>query len=148
MPNTDSSEVVANYIYTMMKGVAETFSPEQIQDVFYGDQVLLPKTPAICVVPGVKQREFQGASLRVLNIFETLIYVYYCKIQDVQQNTHGCVALADAIEKFVHADFTLGGNVFSIICEQSEPGIATKSGDLMMAARLLFRSQSKTMLLP
>jgi hypothetical protein len=146
MPNTDSTEVVTNYIYQMMQAVAETFSPEQIQDVFYGDQTLLSKTPAICVVPGVKHREFHGASLQTMNTFETLVYVYYCKLQDVQLNTHGCVALADAIEKQVHSDITLGGNVISILCEQNEPGIATKNGDLMMAARLQFHSQSRTRL--
>jgi hypothetical protein len=146
VPLTDSSEVVANYIFGILQGVADTFSPESIQDVFYGDQSLLPKTPAVCVVPGVKNREFQGASLCTLNTFVTYVYLYYEKLQDAQLNVHGCTALADAIEKFVHADFKLGGNVVYVICEQNEPGIATKQGDLVMAARLQFRSMSKTML--
>jgi hypothetical protein len=148
---TDSSEVVATFIADLLSANKASL-PTPVQDVWYGDQQLLPHTPAICVAPGMKTREFQGASLRTLNVFETLVWVYFCKLQDVQENLHGCTAVMDAVDYMVQtnngSDNTLGGIVTSVICMQSEPGIATKQGALMMAARLAFRSQSKTMLLP
>lgn len=115
-------------------------------DVWYGDQDLLPHTPAACVAPGNKQRQFQGATFRTLNTFETYILVYYGKIQDVQANLHSVTLLADNIETLVHSDLLLGGNVFSVLCTQNEPGMISKAGALLMGARMTFESQSKTTL--
>lgn len=145
-PLTDSSEVVANYLFNKMESVKDDL-PTPVQIVYYGDQKLLERTPAICVLPGPKSREFQGASLMTLNIFETTMYVYFGKIQDVQENLHACTTLAEAIEPIVHNDFNLGGNVTSVLCTANEPGLVTKMGDLMVASRLTFRSMSKTRLL-
>lgn len=112
-PNTDRSEVVASYIYNMMLAQKATLS---VADVWYGDQSLIPRMPALCVSPGNKKREFQGATFRTLNTFETYILVYFGKIQDVQQNLHASTDLADSIETVVHSDLRLGGNVISVIC--------------------------------
>lgn len=144
-PNTDSNEVVANYIYQKLLNPTN-MTALGVLSVWYGDQELIPNTPALCVAPGNKKREFQGATFRTLNTFETYVLVYYSKIQDVQQNLHGATTLADAIETLVHSDLLLGGNVFSVLCTQNEPGMITKSGSLMMGARLTFESQSKTTL--
>jgi hypothetical protein len=141
MTNTDRAEVVANYIFTMMQDNATALG---VEDVWYGDQTLLPKTPAICVSPGDKKRIFQGSSYRTLNTFETYVMVYWGQIQDIQANLHSCTNLADDIETLVHSDLTLGGNVFSVICMQNQPGIANKQGALLVGARLTFESMSKT----
>jgi hypothetical protein len=144
-PNTDSSEVVANYIYTKLNDPTNKANLGLV-DVWYGDQDLLPHTPAACVAPGNKQRQFQGATFRTLNTFETYILVYYGKIQDVQANLHSVTLLADNIETLVHSDLLLGGNVFSVLCTQNEPGMISKAGALLMGARMTFESQSKTTL--
>jgi hypothetical protein len=151
MPLTDSSEVIATYVTDLLIANKAGF-PTPVEDVWYGDQILLPHTPALCVMPGVKTREYQGASLRTLNTIETLVFVYFDKLIDVQENLHGCSALADAVELMIQtnngSDNTLGGIVTSVLCQQNEPGTTVKQGALMMAARLSFRSTSKTMLLP
>jgi hypothetical protein len=115
-----------------------------IQDVWYGDQELLPRTPAVCVNPGTKKRQFQGATFRTLNDIETYVLVYFGKIQDVQANLHGATQLADSIETLVHSDLTLGGNVIAVLCTQNEPGMINKAGVWMMGARLTFQSMTKT----
>lgn len=140
-PNTDSSEVIATYVYDMVSAAKSDLG---LQDVWYGDQELLPHTPAACVIPGNKRREFAGASYRTMNTFETYVLIYYGKIQDIQANLHASTAIADSVETLVHSDLTLGGNVISVICTQDEPGMVTKSGVLMVGARLTFESQSKT----
>jgi len=79
-------------------------------------------------------------------VFETYVYVYYGKIQDVQVNLHAAQALADAIEPVVHADVTLGGLVIGTLCTQNEPGVINKMGSLLMGNRMTFESFSKTRL--
>jgi len=141
MPLTASSEQVATAI---LNAITTQKAALGVQQTYYGDQTQLPQTPAVCVSPGNKQREFQGASLRTQNTFETYVYVYYGKIQDVQQNLHAAQTLADAIEPIVQADMTLGGLVIWTLCTQNEPGVINKMGSLMMGNRMTFQSVSKT----
>jgi hypothetical protein len=143
MPQTDSAEVVATALKAVIDAQATALG---IQETFYGDQTILPKTPAVCVSPGNKSREFQGASLMTQNTFETYVYVYFGKIQDVQENLHSAQALADSIEPVVHANMTLGGTVIWTLCIQNEPGMVNKQGSLMMGNRMTFQSSSKTRL--
>lgn len=145
MPNTDSSEAVANYIYTKLNDPTNKTNLG-VSSTWYGDQTLVPDTPAVCVAPGPKKREFQGATFRTLNTFETYVWVYFAKIQDIQQNLHGATQLADDIETLIHGDLTLGGNVIAVICTQNEPGVINKGGVWVMGARLTFESMSKTTL--
>jgi|ERR1700760_2459850 len=142
---TDSAEAVANYIYLKLLDPTN-MTNLGLKAAWYGDQSLLPTTPAVCVAPGNKKREFQGATFRTLNEIETYVWVYYGKIQDVQQNLHSATTLADNIETLVHSDLTLGGNVISVLCTTNEPGMINKSGVWMMGARLTFLSTSKTTL--
>lgn len=117
-----------------------------IAETWYGDQTILPQTPAVCVTPGNKSRAFAGASLMTENTFETYVFVYFGKVQDVQQNLHAAQALADAIEPVVQTDMTLGGIVIWTLCTQNEPGIINKQGSLLMGNRMTFQSFSKTRL--
>ena len=143
MPLTASSETVANAI---LNAITAQMVSLGIKQTYYGDQTQLPETPAVCVSPGNKQREFQGASLTTMNTFETYVYVYFGKIQDVQQNLHAAQTLADAIEPVVQADMTLGGLVIWTLCIQNEPGVINRMGSLMMGNRMTFQCASKTRL--
>lgn len=143
MTLTASADVVATAILAAIDAQKVSLG---IVDTFYGDQAILPHTPAVCVSPGTKGREFQGATLMTQNIIETYVYVYFGKVADVQQNVHGAQQLADAIEPVVQADITLGGIVISTLCTQNEPGLINKMGSLMMGNRLTFQSMSRTRL--
>lgn len=143
MTNTASSEVVAN---TILQIIQAQMGPLEIAVCYYGDQTILDKTPAVCVSPGNKTREWQGASFTTMNHFETYVYVYYGKIQDAQVNLHSAQTLADAIEPVVQQDVTLGGIVIGTLCVQNEPGMINKQGSLMMGNRMTFQSFSKTRL--
>jgi hypothetical protein len=140
---TDSSDVIATYIYDMLNDPTNKTNLG-IVDTWYGDQELMPHTPSVCINPGTKQREFQGASFRTLNSIETYVMVYFGKIQDVQANVHGATQMGDAIETLVHSDLKLGGNVIAVLCTQNEPGMINKAGVWMMGARLTFTSTTKT----
>jgi hypothetical protein len=143
MPLTSSAEVVATAIFSIIQAQV---IPLGVNVMYYGDQTILDKTPAVCVSPGNKTREWEGASLGTRNVFETYVYVYYGKIQDVQVNLHAAQTLADAIEPVVHANITLGGIVIGTLCTQNEPGVINKMGSLLMGNRMTFESFSKTRL--
>jgi hypothetical protein len=145
MANTDSSEVVATYIYNKLNDPTNKANLA-VSSVWYGDQQLLPTTPAVCVVPGEKRREFQGATFRTLNDIQTYVLVYFGKIQDIQANLHSAMQLAEAIELLVHQDLLLGGNVISCLCNIIDPGVISKGGVWVMGARMTFQSVSKTTL--
>jgi hypothetical protein len=140
---TDSAEVVANYILTKFQDPTVKASLG-LQDVWYGDQDLMPHTPALCVTPGVTKREFRGATFRTLNTIETYVLVYWGKITDIQQNLHNAQHLADQVVFTVHSDLKLGGLVTAVLCTESDPGLINKAGVWMMGARLTFESISTT----
>lgn len=140
-PLTRSEEVVATAI---MSAIQAGQTALLIQDVYYGDQTQLPRTPAVCVAPGTKRRLWSGATLRTENTFETYVYVYFAKVQDVQLNTHGAQTLADAVEDLVMQDIRLGGKVIWTLCSTNEPGMINKMGSLLVGNRLTFESMSKT----
>jgi|tagenome__1003787_1003787.scaffolds.fasta_scaffold20867481_2 hypothetical protein len=145
MPLTDSSEIIANYIYLKLRDPTN-MSNLGVASVWYGDQDILPTTPALCVSPGTKERQFSGATFRTENMLETYVLVYCAKITDIQQNLHQAIALADAIETLVHSDLKLGGNTIATLCRRSEPGVINKQGVWVMGARLTFESLTKTTL--
>jgi hypothetical protein len=140
-PLTRSEEIVASAILTAVQNAPVGLG---IKASFYGDQTQLPVTPAVCVAPGNKRRDWSGATLRTENNFETYVYVYYGIIQDVQTNTHAAQTLADGLEDWIMQDIRLGGIVIWTLCTQNEPGTITKQGNLLAGNRMTFQSMSKT----
>jgi hypothetical protein len=140
---TDSAEVVATYILNKFKDPT-VMTNLQLQDAWYGDQDLMPRTPAICITPGVTKREFRGATFRTLNTIETYALIYWGKITDIQVNLHNAQNLADLAVHTVHSDLTLGGLVTAVLCTECDPGLINKAGVWMMGARLSFESISTT----
>jgi len=150
---TDSTEVVANYLYTQLLANMATFVDSggtAIQSVWYGDNSeLLPNTPSVCVIPGTEASTYDGVGGRpVMMVFTTYVMVYYGKVGDQQLNVHGSQQIANVIKRFVHADVNLGGNVIDCLCASLEPGIAIRNGAMIDATRLTFRSRSKVLLNP
>jgi hypothetical protein len=147
---TDSTEVVANYLYTQLGLPANmaTFTDAggtAIQAAWYGDDTqLLPTTPCLSIIPGPENSSYNGVGGRpVLMTFTTFVMVYYAKIQDQQQNVHGALAIANKVKRFVNTDISLGGNVLDCFCSAVDPGVAVRNGALIEAARMTFTSRAK-----
>lgn len=146
---TDSSDVVATYILNLLQSSASTLGIDPERGFYFGEQDLLPTSPAICVLPAPETSAYAGAGGRPVMIqFQTYVMVYVDIIRDVQLNTHQATQLTTAIKHVVHADKNLGGNVLDCYCVQVEPGYALKKGALMAAARMNFRSKAKKILNP
>lgn len=146
---TDSIDVVASYILSLLEASASTLGVDSARGFYYGEQELIPTTPGICVVPGPETDVYDGVGGRpVMITFLTYVVLYVDVLRDIQINTHQATQLATLVKRVVHADKNLGGNVLDCLCIQVEPGYALKKGSLMAAARLTFRSRAKKILNP
>ena len=148
---TDSTEVIANYLYTQLQANMSSFtdsSGNAAQDVWYGDDsYLLPRTPALCVVPGPEVSVYNGVGGRpVMMTFTTFVMVYYGKLQDHQLNVHGSLTIANSIKRFINADVTLGGNAIDSFVAAIDPGVAIKGGAMLDTTRMTFKTRSKVTL--
>lgn len=155
--NTDSILVITDRIFDILDAnkASLTYGGKTVQDVWFDDQDLLPKTPAICVVPNVKRRPISGASNFTENRIDTIILVYHVSVtpdmsrQDTKRTTIG---LAEVIEAYLHNNqlqlLTTGGDRLTIHSwvTEMDPGYAYKNGTLYNAVQMNWSSLTKTRL--
>jgi hypothetical protein len=120
------------------------------EDVFYGDQEMIPRTPAIAVEPIGMTREASGIRTGggTLNTFTIHSYVYHCPIQSPQVTRRESDQLAEEVQRIYHADVTLGGLVVHGYCTNSESGVAVRGGEMLRVHRITWMGISKTGLQP
>ena len=153
-PYTDSTEIVSNYLYTQLLANMASFTDgagHTVQMVWYGDESgLIPKYPAVCVVPGPERSEYQGTGGRpVVMNFQTFLMVYAGELlRDHQLNVHSSLSIANSIKRFVHQDITLGGMAIDCLCTGIDPGVAVRGGAMIDTTRMVFRTRSKVVLNP
>jgi hypothetical protein len=150
---TDDYSKVALYIENLVKKYQTALG---LQDVFYGDMDLIPRTPAACIETGPLVRQLTGAMARVDNSFTIYIMVYHGKVQDVQLNKLQCDQFAVAIQNKLHTDLRLddpsvdatvtrgNGLVYYGMVTGIEPGYTIRSKSLMRTSRITWEGNSKT----
>ena len=130
---------------TALKELVKSWQSELgIIDVFYGDQVLIPRTPAVCIEPTQKQREYAGVPYATQNTLEVALLIYFCVLGNSQEARMDCDALAEKIEAKLHLDKQLGGLVIQGHCTQIESGYAQKNNVVIVTSRILWQGLSKT----
>jgi hypothetical protein len=148
-PLTDSTLVIADRFYTILNANKVSLG---LEDVWFGDQDLLPRTPALCVEPGVKRRELSAAQNMTLNTIDTHFLLYYSEIVEIQQQRRATVAFAEAIETFLHQNhqtlLAVGGQQLTIhgLCTDMDPGYAVKKDRYFSAVIITWTSTTKTRL--
>lgn len=121
-----------------------------LADVFFGDQALLPRTPALCVEPDAKSGNVNPTRKAEYEITFYLL-VYYDKIQDSISNRKGLLALCDALETLYNSDQYLGidamsGLVIHNYISRVESGYVAKGQSLMTAARMTWTGKTQRIL--
>jgi len=106
-----------------------------LEDVFWGDQNLIPKFPAVCVEPGELTRTIDGTR-RAQNDFEVFLMVYVSKIGDVQVTSKKVLEVAEAISDVLESDVQMNNTVIWGHVSNVTPGIVQKGNTLLRAARL------------
>src|SRR5512139_129945 len=93
---TDSAEVFLEKVYDILN----TTKPiTGLQDVWYGDQDRLPRTPCAAIEPGPKRRQYNGVPRKYQVDLASYILVYSNKVQDSQENEREAVRAAELIEQ-------------------------------------------------
>jgi hypothetical protein len=141
---TDSLVVVAGAVSDILVGVQGTLG---IQDIWYGDQDRIPRSPAVCIETGEKTRELNGAPRRTLVSLPIYLLVYHNALeagandQRLKNDT-----LAEAIETELHNHEDLGGLVVHSYCTALEPGYQRKRDALWQVTNITFVATSQVML--
>lgn len=143
MTLTDRTDVITEAVFDKL---VVNKSALGLQDVWYGDQDRMPRTPACAVEPGPKARQHNGTPRRFLVEIDVYVMLYVEKIQDTQENEREMVRLAEETEEVLHSDARLGGLVVHSFVLTSEPGYVTRGGTLLRATRLTFRTTSQKQL--
>lgn len=153
----DSTLVVANRFFEVLDAAKAELG---LAGVFFGDQDIVPVTPALCVEPGVKRRTLAGAQNASENDIETYFLVYHSSVtSDISQQDQRRlnVAVAEDVERFLlrnhlrllapdGAQLTIHG-----YCTDLDPGYSYKAGGqgavtLYNAVQITWLSKTKTSL--
>jgi hypothetical protein len=146
MPLTDSLATVTRYLFDKFDSLQDALG---LQDVFYGDQDSIPRSPCLCVEPGPKNRVIGGVNRRSDNTFYIYLILYHSEVRSSQANMEEVTLLAEQIEAVVHQDPRLGGLVTHCFCSEVAPGYARKAtGGPMRAARITVEAMDKTNIPP
>lgn len=143
MTFTDSLVTVVDAVTAKLESNVEALG---LTDVFFGDQDLIPRSPAACVEPGTKERDLQGANRRTENTFTIYILVYHSEVRSPQSNRRDADVLAEAIETLLHQDATLSGLVRHCYVVKVESGYARKQNGVMRSSRITFEASNMTRL--
>jgi hypothetical protein len=117
-----------------------------LQDIYRSDQNLIPRTPTLCVEPGVKRRELIGAPRKTQSLSELIFLFYVSKLQDNQINQDEVVALAESAEDLLHLDAQMSGLAIHSMVTEVEYGYAVRRSGQFRAVRLVFEIMSQQFL--
>lgn len=140
--NTDSVVEIAQAIMALLDDPAL-----ELEDVFYGDQTLLPRLPAACVEIGSKTRDIQGVNLMTLNTFTVYIMVYHGRVADAQVTKLQCDQKAEQIEAALHQDVRFGDLIINGFVQEIDPGYAMRNNSLYYTTRMTWQGLTKTHLI-
>lgn len=149
---SDSTLDVANRFFTILDEVKAELG---IQDVWFGDQILVPRVPAVCVEPGTERRQIQGVPDMTLMLIETGFYIYHSKVDRTQQLARReCNAFAQRIKNYLHVNhlrlYSDDTNTQQLtihgFCTLLDPGYTYRQGTLYNAVQMVWTSTTKTSL--
>src|SRR4051812_40945026 len=117
-----------------------------VEDVWKGDQIKIPRYPALCIEPGPLRREITGAQ-RLTNVFVDLLFMIYVgKVQDPELNQASALSLGELVETELHNHAQVGGDAIHSYVTELDPGYATRSGELLRACRVVFNIRGRELL--
>ncbi len=146
MPHTDNVTVVAVALYNLINANKGSLG---INIVLFGNQNMIPSSPAVVVNPGTKRRDLAGVSApggRVMNEMSVFIDVHSSKVGDEFAERLAVDQLAEAVEVKIHSDVTLGGILIHGFVNEWDPGETFIQGSAFRTVRMTFIGKTKTYL--
>lgn len=156
MDNTPSLVEVAEKIYDIIEAKVATFTPVMtVTNLFWGDQLKIPFTPAICVEPMEQQAEFAGigGAGRLEIVHEVHLICYTSRLTDSQANRRESDYFVEQVKNVLHTpglgltNSQLGnGAVLAGNVVRTNYGYAKRN--TLRAARLVWQGKCKTSIVP
>lgn len=146
MAHTEYTSVVAKAIFDKLLLNIDTL---KLQDVLYGNQLMIPRSPAVVVTPGPKRRDLvgvQGPGGRTHNTLVVYVDVLDSKVDDETTQRLILDQTAETIERKIHEDVTLGGIIIHGFFKVWNPGETFIQGGMFRTVRMTFEGQSRTLL--
>lgn len=148
---TDDPLVIADRIYTLLQAARVTLGFPEL-GVWFGDQELVPQTPAICVEPGTLNADLEGVPDRTFNRIECYLLIYHSKVLiDTQQNARReTLQFAGTVRRWLHDNHLqlLDANGDRLVIHGFvtffDPGYAYKRRTLYNAVQMTWTGITKT----
>lgn len=115
-----------------------------LNDVFYGDQVKIPKSPTLCIEPAQTVRIVNSTGCQTENDFALNVILYDSRLGDVEGIQFDLDTLAEDIMDDLNKVGTLGDLIVFGHALTIEYGYLIKSNRLMRADRIVFTAKTKT----
>lgn len=148
-PNTDRTTVVASGIKEVILANADELG---IQDVFYGNHNMTPRSPSVIIRPGRKRRTLRGVAFpggRTENQLVVLIDVMTANVIAGEEVARlELDELAENVEKLLYVDVTLGGLVIHGFVTDWDPGETYISNSMWRTVRMTYEAKTITYLSP
>lgn len=155
MPQTYKASGVTTAIRRLLESSAGTYG---LKAIHYGDQEIISKAPAVCVVPAVLRREYNQTGLQTDNRFEINLLVYSSDLRSsVERIQEDCDKLTEDLADLLNikcspASRGLGGDQLDgLLMEALTIGIeyaySPKPDMLMRMNRIILSGRSRTPLL-
>jgi hypothetical protein len=141
--NTAYPSVVAQDIVDLIEANKGALD---VQDVYYGDQKLIPRTPTVCVEPGPLKRDLNHTGFATDNDFTIFLLIYHDRIQDEQVTRKECMEFSEQVMDLLHLNKQMGGHVVSGWVVGIDPGFAVRNKTFYKVSRVTWHGISKTIL--
>jgi hypothetical protein len=142
---------LADYWIDYLGDRKDDFNPA-IKTIFYGDQEMIPETPALCIEPAEIERELQGVPFQTQNTLQVAFIVYNAGLGSMQDIQRATDLLAEDIIDVINRDslpVRMDGTGANGLVTQGwvtnfQMGYAMKANMLMRADRFIWTGTSKT----
>jgi len=148
-----TTEECATYISDLIWANRATLTPaggDEIAGVYPAEQRIVPKYPAVMVVPGPIGRQLVQTGMQVELVLRVFIYLMHAKLTKTRtRRTQEDLQLGRNVVNLLHNDFKLGGNVVTSLVEAEDPGsLAGPQGLAVVGNRLTWRGQQREHIWP
>lgn len=147
MAHTSDDTIVAKAIETLL---TTNMVALQLNDVLYGNHIVIPRASAAVIMPLGKRRQLAGVSApggRTLNQLIVGVDLHWSKIGDEETERKNADDRGTAVETMLHADTTLGGIVIHGFVTQVDRGESQFANNSMFrSVRMVYEAQTKTYL--
>lgn len=114
-----------------------------VEDVFYGDQNLIPNVPAIALEGRTFTEEPGDSGMLTSTTFEVMVLVYHSSIEGAEKTRRDADLYAEQVASILNVGRQLDGLLIHSWVSTIEYGYALRNDTMMRAARITYLGVSR-----